>query len=145
MSLEPEPVPLAVKVVLLGERYLYYLLHAYDPDFRRLFGVVADFDEAFDRTPESSRAMACAIAGLARHDALRPLERGAVARTIDHAARTAGDARKLTADIDALARLLREADFVARGAERSVVTAADVEAALAGQRARAERLKQRMH
>jgi lon-related putative ATP-dependent protease len=144
VSLEPEPVPLAVKVVLLGERHLYYLLHALDPDFRRLFGVVADFDEAFDRTPESSQAMACAIAGLARHDALLPFDRGAVARTIDHAARIAADARKLTADIDALARLLREADFLARGAGRPVVTAADVEAAIAGQRTRAERLKQRV-
>ena len=88
--------PAAVKVVLLGERYLYYLLHALDPDFRRLFGVVADFDEAFDRTAENSAAMAGVIAGLARHDALLPLERGAVARTIDHAARMAEDARKLT-------------------------------------------------
>ena len=144
VSLEPEPVPLDVKVVLLGERYLYYLLYALDPDFRHLFGVVADFDEAFDRTAESTDAMARAIAGLARHDALLPFDRAAVARTIDHAARVAGDARKLTADIDALARLAREADFLAREAGRPAVTAADVEAALAGQRTRAERLKQRM-
>ena len=144
VSLEPEPVPLAVKVVLLGERQLYYLLHAFDPDFRRLFGVVADFDDAFDRTAESSIAMARAIAGLARYDALLPIERGAVARTIDHAARAAGDAGKLTADIAALARLLREADFLARGAQRASVTEADIAAAIAGQRTRAERLKQRM-
>ena len=145
VSLEPEPVPLAVKVVLLGERYLYYLLHAYDPDFRRLFGVVADFDDAFDRTAENSQAMARVIAGLARHDELLPIERGAVARTIDHAARAAGDAGKLAADLDALARLLREADFLAREAERPAVAAADIDAAILGQRARAERLKQRMN
>jgi lon-related putative ATP-dependent protease len=145
VSLEPEPIPLAVKVVLLGERYLYYLLHALDPDFRRLFGVVADFDEAFDRTAENSQAMARVIAGLARHDKLLPIERGAVARSIDHAARCAGDAGKLTADIDALARLVREADFLAREAGRTVVGVAEVDAAIRGQRARAERLKERMN
>jgi lon-related putative ATP-dependent protease len=145
VSLEPEPIPLAVKVVLLGERYLYYLLHALDPDFRRLFGVVADFDEAFDRTAENAQAMARVIAGLARHDGLLPIERAAVARTIDHAARCAGDAGKLTADIDALARLVREADFLAREAGRAVVGVADIDAAIGGQRARAARLKERMN
>ena len=145
VSLEPEPIPLAVKVVLLGERNLYYLLQALDPDFRRLFEVVADFEEAFDRTTETSGAFARMIAGLARHDGLLPLERGAVARAIDYAARRAGDAHKLSADIGSLARVLREADFLARQAKRAVVTAADLESAMAGQRARSDRLRRRVH
>ena len=145
VSLEPEPIPLAVKVVLLGERSLYYLLQALDPDFRRLFVVVADFEEALDRTAETSGAFARMIAGLARHDGLLPLERGAVARAIDYAARRAGDARKLSADVGALARLLCEADFIVRQAGRAVVAASDVEAAIAAQRARADRLRRRVH
>jgi predicted ATP-dependent protease len=80
VSLEPEPIPLAVKVVLLGERYLYYLLQALDPDFPRLFEVVADFDEALDRTDEATRAFARMIGGLAREGGLLPIERSAVAR-----------------------------------------------------------------
>ncbi len=76
VSLEPEPIPLAVKVVLLGERYLYYLLQALDPDFRRLFEVVADFEEVLDRTDETNGAFARMIGGLARHDGLLPFDRG---------------------------------------------------------------------
>jgi predicted ATP-dependent protease len=64
-SLEPEPIPLDVKVVLVGERYLYYFLHEGDMDFSNLFKVAADFDDAVDRTPESQRDYARLIATLA--------------------------------------------------------------------------------
>jgi predicted ATP-dependent protease len=53
VSLEPEPIPLDVKVVLLGERLLYYTLFQQDPDFAELFKVAADFEEQMDRTPET--------------------------------------------------------------------------------------------
>lgn len=145
VSLEPEPVPLAVKVVLLGERYLYYLLQALDPDFPRLFHVVADFEEAVDRTDGSSDAFARMIAAMARQDGLLPLGRDAVARAIDHAARRAGDIRKLSADVAALAQLLREADFLAREAQRAAIGASDIDRAIDGQRARAGRLQRRLH
>ena len=144
VSLEPEPMPLDAKVVLLGERHVYYLLQALDPDFRRLFRVVADFEEAVDRTPETAAAFARMIAALARRDGVRPLDRGAVARAIDYAARRAGDARKLSADVDAMVRLLREANFLAGEAQRATVTGADVEAAIAGKRARSDRLKRQV-
>ena len=144
VSLEPEPIPLSVKVVLLGERYLYYLLQALDPDFPRLFEVVADFDEALDRTDDSSRAFARMIGGLARAGGLLPIDRGAVARAIDFAARRAGDARKLSADVGVLARVLREADAHARRAKRAAVAASDIESAIAGRQARAGRLKRRV-
>jgi lon-related putative ATP-dependent protease len=144
VSLEPEPIPLSVKVVLLGERYLYYLLQALDPDFRRLFEVVADFEEALDRTDEANGAFARMIGGLARHDGLLPFDRGAVARAIDFAARRAGDARKLSTDVGVLARLLREADSHARQANRATVAVPDVAAAIAGRQARAGRLKRRV-
>ena len=144
VSLEPEPIPLAVKVVLIGERHLYYLLQALDPDFPRLFEVVADFDETLDRTEETSGAFARMIGGLAREGGLLPVDRGAVARAIDFAARRAGDACKLSADVGVLARLLREADAHARRAQRAAVAAADIEAAIAGREARAGRLKRRV-
>jgi lon-related putative ATP-dependent protease len=144
VSLEPEPIPLAAKVVLLGERYIYYLLQALDPDFRRLFRVVADFEDALDRTDAAADAMARMIAGLVRREALLPFGREAVARTIDWASRLAGDARKLSAEVGALARLLHEADHLARAAQRATVSAADIDAAIDGQRARADRLKRRL-
>jgi lon-related putative ATP-dependent protease len=144
VSLEPEAIPLAAKVVLLGERYIYYLLQALDPDFRRMFQVVADFEDAFDRTDATADALARMIAGLARREALLPFGRDAVARTVDWASRLAGDTRKLSAEVGALARLLHEADHLARGAKRVAVSAADVDAAIDGQRARADRVKRRL-
>jgi hypothetical protein len=80
VSLEPEPIPLNVKVVLVGERVLYYLLYNLDPDFHELFKVAADFEEDMDRSPENQLLHARLIATTARRDNLLPLDREAVAR-----------------------------------------------------------------
>jgi predicted ATP-dependent protease len=88
--------------------------------------------------------MARMIAGLAQREALLPLSRDAVARTIDRASRLAGDARKLSAEVGTLARLLHEADHLARTAKRAVVSGADIDAVIEGQRARADRIKRRL-
>ena len=144
VGLDPEPIPLSVKVVLIGERHLYYLLQAYDPDFPELFKVVADFEEALDRDTASTASFARMVARLAKEEALLPLDRGGVARVIDEAARRAADSRKLSTDVAALNRLLREADFLARGAKRPVIGAQDVAAATDSQRARSDRLERRV-
>ena len=143
-SLEPEPIPLAVKVVMIGERRLYYLLQALDPDFDRLFKVVADFEDSFERDDASCDHFARLIAGLAARDALLPLDRGAVARAIDDAARRASDQRRLSADLAAMGQLLREADFLAREAGHATICAADVTHAVDARRERSERLKRRI-
>ncbi|HUI99918.1 MAG TPA: ATP-binding protein [Usitatibacter sp.] len=143
VGLEPEPIPLAVKVVLIGDRRLYYLLEAYDPDFPRLFKVVADFEDTVERDAASTASYATMVGRMAREEALLPLDRAAVARAVDEAARRAADSRKLSADLAALNRLLHEADFLARKAKREVVGAADVEAALEAQRTRADRIRRR--
>jgi predicted ATP-dependent protease len=143
-SLDPDPVPLRVKVVMTGERHLYYLLQAYDPDFRRLFHVVADFEESLDRDRESEEELARMIAGAARREKLLPLESAAVARVIDHASRWAGDARKVSTEAAAITRLTREADFLARAAARDAISGADIDAAVDGQRRREDRVKRRL-
>ena len=144
VGLDPEPIALSLKVAMVGDRHLYYLLEAYDPDFPKLFKVVADFEEALDRDGASTVAFARLIARLAREAGLLPLDRAAVARAIDEAARRAADSRKLSADIAALNRLLREADFLAREAKRVLVGAGDVVAAVDAQRARSDRLQRRV-
>jgi len=144
-SLDPDPIPLRVKVVMTGERHLYYLLQAFDPDFRRLFHVVADFEESLDRDRGSEDELARMIAGAARREKLLPLEPAAVARMIDHASRWAGDARKVSIEVAAITRLAREADFLARGAGRAAIGDADIDAALEGQRKREDRVKRRLH
>ncbi len=143
-SLEPEPVPLDVKVVLTGERYLYHLLEALDPDFLELFKVAADFEDELERGPGHELAYARLVATLARAEGMRPFDRGAVIRIIEQAARLAGDAEQLTAHVRSLADLLRESDHRAGAAGRRVVGGEDVQAAIDAQIRRADRLRARI-
>jgi lon-related putative ATP-dependent protease len=144
VSLDPGPIPLDVKVVLVGQRLLYYLLHAYDPEFAALFKVAVDFEEDMPRGPENDLLYARVIAALARKEGLRPLARDAVARVIEQSARDAGDAAKLSVSMQALVDLLREADYFAAGAQRAVISGEDVQRAISGQLERADRVRQRM-
>ena len=82
VSLEPEPIPLNVKVVLVGERLLYYLLCSFDSEFSELFKVAADFEEHMDRGPETDLLYAQLIGAIARREGLLPFDRGAVGRVI---------------------------------------------------------------
>jgi predicted ATP-dependent protease len=144
VGLKPEPIAFDLKVVLVGERLIYYLLHAYDPEFAELFKVAADFEEDMARAPGSDLLYARVIATLARREELRPLDRSAVARLIEHGARSAGDSGRLAVGMRDLTDLLREADYYANGAPRPVVEAADVERALEAREARQSRIRERM-
>jgi lon-related putative ATP-dependent protease len=145
VSLEPQPIPLDVKVVLVGERYVYYLLHAYDPEFAELFKVAVDFEEDIPRHTDDDRAFAHTIAAVARQQKLRPLDRGAVARVIEQLSRDAGDAGKISVSMRTLADLLRESDYWAAGAGRKVTSGDDVQNAIDAQTRRADRIKRRLH
>jgi lon-related putative ATP-dependent protease len=144
LPLEPEAMPLNVKVVLVGERILYYLLKEYDPEFEELFKVGADFESEVARNEPNTRSYGRFLGMLARHYGLRPFDRQAVARMIEHSARLAGDSEKLSASTRRLSDLMQEADHHAGTAGRQVVVREDVEAALAAQRHRAGRLHESM-
>ncbi len=145
VTLEPEPIPLDVKVVLVGEPELYYLLQAYDPDFPELFKVMADFETDMDRTAEQERRYAEMLARLAHREELRPLARDAVCRVIERGARLAEDAEKLTTHLQSLTDLLREADYWAgRDDGSAVIRAAHVQRALDAQERRSDRIRNRM-
>jgi lon-related putative ATP-dependent protease len=144
VSLEPEPIPLNVKIVLVGERHLYYLLHAYDPEFAELFKVAVDFEDDIARDAGSDMAYAQTIAAVARREKLRPLDRSGVARVIERLSREAGDAEKISVNMGALADLLRETDYWAGNSGRAVITGEDVRRAIEAQIARADRVKQKL-
>ena len=144
VSIEPEPIPLNAKVVLLGERLLYYLLYHYDPDFSELFKVAADFEDTMLRTEENDLLYARLIAMLARNEGLLPLDRTACARVIEQGARMAADAEKLSVRLRDITDLLREADYWARQAGRSVVIRDDVQRALDAKTYRSDRLRERL-
>ena len=144
ISLEPEPIPLDVKVVLLGERRLYYLLSSYDPDFNELFKIAADFENDMERNAETHLAYARLVGSIAKRDKLLPFERDAVARIVEHGSRMAGDATRLTTNLQAIRDLAHEAEYHAAQGGRTQVSAADVEAMLEAQRYRASRIQERM-
>lgn len=144
VSLEPEPIPLDVKVVLVGERMLYYLLHAYDPEFGELFKVAVDFEDDVARNTQTDLHYAHVIATIAQRETLRPLDRGAVARAIERAARIVGDAEKLSLRMRGLADLLRESDYWASVAGRAVIQTEDVQHAIDTGEQRADRIRARL-
>jgi len=144
-TLEPEPIPLRLKIILIGDRLLYYLLNIYDPEFRDLFKVSADFEETLNRDSDSSALYARVIASLARRDGLRPLNKEAVIRVIEHSARLVEDAEKLTTHLRSLTDLLKESDYWASQADRRVITREDVQAAIDQQVHRADRLRDRIY
>ncbi|MGE5240416.1 MAG: Lon protease family protein [Bacteroidota bacterium] len=144
VSLEPEPIPLDVKVVLVGEQLLYYLLYYYDPDFRELFKVAADFEDNMARREDSDMLYARLVATLARREGLLALDRQACARVIEHGARLAADTEKLSIRLRDISDLLREADYWARQAKRDVVTGEDVQRALDAKVYRSDRVRERI-
>ncbi|MCK6503982.1 AAA family ATPase [Myxococcota bacterium] len=143
-SLQPQPVPLAVKVVMVGERELYGLLSALDPEFGSWFKVPADLEEELPRGPAQVAGFCRLVASLAREEGLRPFGRAAVQALLERASRLADDQEKLATHIRDLVDLLREADHYAAAAEREVVDAADVQAAVRQDRLRRGRLRQRL-
>lgn len=143
VSLEPEPIPLKLKVILVGERQLYYLLSQFDPEFNELFKVAADFEESMARSSENALLYARMIGTLARNESLLPFDRTAVARVVEHSVRVAGDSDKLSTHGRTLVDLLRESDYWARQGRRPVVCARDVQQAIDAQLRRLDRLRER--
>ena len=145
VAVEPEPIPLDLKVVLVGDRLLYYLLYEYDPEFRELFKVGADFEDTMDRSVESEGFYARLIATLARREKLRPLNPQAVARTIEHCARLTGDSQKLSTHLRGLDDLLSEADHWAGEAKHDFIDRQDIECAIDKRIQRSDRVRDRIY
>jgi len=144
-TLEPRPIPLDVKVVLVGDRLVWHLLSMLDPEFPQLFKIEADFEDVTPRSADAERDFARLVATLARRDGLRVLDRGAVERVLHEASRLAEDSTRLSTDVTAVRDLLREADHHAGEAGRTVVSAGDVRAAVDAQERRAGRVRELVH
>tara|TARA_R110002110_G_scaffold79145_14_gene207084 strand:- start:539 stop:3076 length:2538 start_codon:yes stop_codon:yes gene_type:complete len=143
VTLEPDPIPLDVKIILLGDRYLYYILSSYDPDFGELFKVAADFEDEIDREPDNDLLYARLIAGTCRDEGLLPLDTSAIGRIIERASRNAEDAEKLSTIMRPIVDLMCEADHIARGEGASVMSSRHIDDAVDAQIARADRMRER--
>ncbi len=142
-SLDPEPIPLEIKVILFGDRELYYTLVQHEPDFPRIFKVQADFDDSIVRSDENDRAYARVIASIVADHKLRHADAAAVARVIDEGARLADDREKLSIEIGRIADIVREADYWAGEAGHELILRADVDRAIDENLQRADRLRDR--
>jgi predicted ATP-dependent protease len=143
VSLEPDAIPLDLKVIIFGDRLLYYLLSAYDLEISEFFKVLADFEDDVDRTPESEGTHARLIASLLSQEQLKALDCDGTALVLEQAARLADDSGKLTLLTDRLKDLLAEADFWATEAKHAVIARADVQRALDENIRRTSRIRDR--
>lgn len=145
ISLEPEPIPIDLKVIITGDRWLYYLLKKYDPEFNQLFKVTADFSEEIDRNNENTFLYARMIATFQREQKLKPFEQKAVALIIEDCARKIEDAEKISLHMENLIDLLREADYWAEGEKHDVVQRDDVQLALDARIRRLDQFRELVH
>ncbi len=143
ISLEPDPIPLSVKVILVGERLLYYLLVDLDPDFQEIFKVNVDFDEDVERSGETIALYAQLISSLVRKEKLKDLTSGAVAAVIEEASRLCRDSEKLSLKIGDISDLLHEANLWARNQEHKYIEAQDVEKAIENRAYRSDRIREK--
>jgi lon-related putative ATP-dependent protease len=144
ISLEPEPIPIKLKVVLVGSRLLFYLLKAYDPEFSLLFKVSADFSERLPRNDENELLYARLIATLQRREQLRTITRDGVARIIEQCVRLSDQGEKVSLHMSSLLDLLQEANYQAqqRGGER--IQRYDVQAAIDAQNYRGSQYQEEL-
>ncbi len=145
VSLEPEPIPIDVKVVLIGPPRFYYMLNQLDPEFADLFKVSVDYGWDMPRRDDNTAAYANLIATLAAKEDLKTFDAAAVARLIEFGAREADNAGKLSTQMGHVADVMREADYWSRQAGNGVVGPADVQAAIDARIRRVDALRERSH
>ena len=144
-SLEPEPIPIDVKVVLIGERILYYLLHHYDPEFEELFKVSADFEDDMPRSQENIQLYARMIGTLAKRDELLPLTPKAVARVIEESSREVSHASKFSTHLRSLSDLLKEADYWAKKEGSDTINKEEINKVLLTRKERLNRIQRKLY
>lgn len=145
VSLAPQPIPLKVRVAVVGSPRLFYMAQQADPDFAAMFKVSADFSGTMTRSLESDELFARLIATMVREAKLLPFDVDGVARLIEAASRRAADSQKLALDLQHLYDLVREADFFARRDERKVVSRAEVQEAISARIRRNDRIREASH
>lgn len=126
-SLRPEPIPLSVKVILIGRPDLYQLLLRYDEQFAELFKVKADFDTQMPYSQEHISEYLSFVCSLCESENLKHLEQGALARLLEHASRLADDQEKLSTRFGEISDVIRESNYYAEKDNAKLVRAEHIE------------------
>ncbi|MBI5455217.1 MAG: AAA family ATPase, partial [Deltaproteobacteria bacterium] len=129
-TLKPEPIPVNIKLVVVGDPFIYYLLYNLDNEYRKLFKVKADFDNVLPKTDENIQKYAHFVATRCREDKVAPFDRGAVARVVEYGCRLSGDKDKLSARFNDIKSIVVEAGYWAKSEGTASVNASHVEKAI---------------
>ncbi len=143
-GLKPQPIPLNVKVVLIGNPLLYQMLFTYDMDFKEMFKVKADFDISMARNEENMRKYAAFICTFCRKEQIKHLDASAIAQTIEYGSRLADDQEKLSTRFADIADIIREANFYAAHENSDYTTAAHVRKAIEEKTYRSNLIQERI-
>ena len=141
-SLKPQPIPVDVKVILIGNPMLYHLLYAHDEDFRKLFKIHADFDVKMENNPGNIKKLAGFISSTVKKEKLKDFDRGAVSKVIEYSTRLGGSQKKLTTRFNEIVELLCEADAWATLAGSQIVTVAHINQAIQEKRHRSNKYEE---
>ncbi|MEW6441065.1 MAG: ATP-binding protein [bacterium] len=143
-GIQPEPVPLDVKIVLIGTSFLYHVLYGRDEDFSELFKVKAEFDTAMDRTEANIRDYGSFVCTVCEEEGLKHLDATALARIVEHGSRLADDQDKLSTRFGEISDLIKEANFYASQQGAGRVTEAHVRKAIEEKLHRSNLIAQRI-
>ncbi len=141
-GLEPDPAPLDLKIILIGDRMLYYLLCQADPEFMQLFKVAVDFEDRIPRSAENLPLYGAMLATIVHREQLTHFSSDAIARVIEESSRISEDSTKLSTNLQRISDLMSEADFLARQRQARLVDANDVEQAIRQRTYRLDRLRE---
>jgi lon-related putative ATP-dependent protease len=144
VTLKPEPIPLSVKIILIGSPIIYYQLLAHEEDFRKLFKVKADFGRTMKRTDDAVKDYSIFIASLCREENLLPFDLSAMGAVIEHGVRLAEDQSRLTTSFYQVADLVRESSFWASEEKTSIVSRPHVSRAIKERKHRYNMVEERI-
>lgn len=144
-ALKPEPIQLDVKVILLGDAYIYYMLYEQDDDFKKIFKVRADFDTEMPKVPQSIKKYVNFIRMVCEEEKLRPFDAKAIAAIVEYGVRLAGNQKKLSTRFNLVADLAREANYWAANEEASMVTSRHIWKAVDERVERSRLAEDKMH
>jgi ATP-dependent Lon protease len=129
-AIKPEPMDIRVKIVMIGDAYMYYLLQAYDEDFKKIFKIRADFDNEVDKGKNIIKQYAGFVRALCDREQIQCFDRSGVAAIVEYGVRLAGRQNKLSTRFSEIADLIRESDYFARSAKSKLVLREHVEKAV---------------
>ena len=143
-TLKPEPIPVDIKIVLIGSPYIYYLLYSLDDEYRKLFKVKADFDNRMPLSAENITMYGAFIAARCKEEGLKPFDKTGAARVVEYGARLANDKEKLTAQFSEITDIIREASYWAGVDGGKFVAAGHVDRAVSERIFRNSRIEERI-